>query len=64
MSFNPDLNKQGLEVIFSRRVIKSDHSQTCFNNILGNYPNEKLNFYHYIRVCFIIYKIRKSGLLD
>ena len=44
-----DLNKQAqaLEVTFSRTT-KSYHSQTCFNNILGIYLNEKLNFYHHI----------------
>ena len=38
---------QALEVIFSRKT-KSYHSQTCFNNILRIYLNEKLNFYHII----------------
>ena len=50
MSFmNSDLNKQdhGLEVTFSRRT-KSYHSQTCFNNILRIYLDDKLNFYHHI----------------
>ena len=48
MSFmNSDLNKQAqaLEVTFSWKT-KSYHSQTCFNNILKIYLNEKLNFYH------------------
>ena len=46
---NSDLNKQAqaLEVTFSRKT-KSYHSQTCFNNILRIYLNEKLNFYHHI----------------
>ena len=46
---NSDLNKQAqaLEVTFSRKT-KSYHSQTCFNDILKNYLNEKLNFYHHI----------------
>ena len=46
---NSDLNKQtqALEVTFSRKT-KSYHSQTCFNNILRIYLNEKLNFYYYI----------------
>ena len=46
---NSDLNKQAQakEVIFSRKT-KSHHSQTCFNNILRIYLNEKLNFYHII----------------
>ena len=38
---------QALEVTFSRKT-KSYHSQTCFNNILTIYLDEKLNFYHYI----------------
>ena len=40
---NWDLNKQAqaLEVTFSRKT-KSNHSQTCFNNILRIYLNEKL----------------------
>ena len=46
---NSDLKKQAqpLEVTFSRKT-KSYHSQTCFNNILRIYLNEKLNFYHHI----------------
>ena len=48
MSFY-ELNKQAqaLEVTFSRKT-KSYHSQTCFNNTLRIYLNEKLNFYHHI----------------
>ena len=44
-----DLKKQAqaLEVAFSGKT-KSYHSQTCFNNILIIYLNEKLNFYHHI----------------
>ena len=44
-----DLNKQAqdLEVTFSGKT-KSYHPQTCFNNILIIYLNEKLNFYHHI----------------
>ena len=46
---NSNLNEkaQAQEVIFSRKT-KSHHSQTCFNNILRIYLNEKLNFYHII----------------
>ena len=50
MSFiNSDLNKQAQapEVTFSRKT-KSYYSQTCFNNILRIYLNEKWNFYHHI----------------
>ena len=44
---NSNMNKQAraLEVKFSSTT-KSHHSQTCFNNILRIYLNEKLNFYH------------------
>ena len=44
--FRPE-QAQALEVTFSRKT-KSYHSQTCFNNILRIYLNEKLNFYHHI----------------
>ena len=33
MLFNPDLNKQAQEVIFSRKITKSSHSQISFNNV-------------------------------
>ena len=48
---NSDLNKQtqALEVQILRTT-KSYHSQTCFNNILRTYLNEKLNFYYHILV--------------
>ena len=59
MSFNPDLNKQAQEVIFSRKMTKSPHPQVFFNDIsvsrvsfqkhLGIYPDEKLNFNHHIK---------------
>ena len=57
-SFNPDLNKEAQEVIFSRKMTKSSHLQTSFINVpvshasfqkhLGNYLDEKLNFNHHI----------------
>ena len=53
MSFNPDLNKQAQEVIFSRKMTKLPHPQISFNNVsvscwsfqkhLGIYLDEKLN---------------------
>ena len=52
MSFiNSDMKKQAqaLEITFSR-ITRSHHSQTCFNNILRIYLNEKLNCYHHILV--------------
>ena len=48
MPFNSDLNKQALEVTFSKT--KSYHSQIFLNNILENYLNEKLNVYHFVLV--------------
>ena len=59
MSFNPELNKQAQEVIFSRKMTKSSHPQVFFNDVtvsrvsfqkhLGIYPDEKLNFNHHIK---------------
>ena len=34
MCFNPDLNKQANEVIFSRKLNKSSHRETFFNKNL------------------------------
>ena len=45
--FRSEKHAQALEVRFSRKT-KSHQSQTCFNNILRIYQNEKLNFYHNI----------------
>ena len=54
MSFNPDLNKQAQEVIFSRKLKKSSHPKIFFNNApvfcanwqkhLGMCLDETLNF--------------------
>ena len=59
ISFNPDLNKQAHEVIFSRKMTKSSHQQVFFNDIpvspvsfqkrLGIYLDEKLNFNHHVK---------------
>ena len=59
MSFNPDLNNQAQEVIFSRKMTKSSHTQIFFNDIpvsrvsflkhLGIYLDQKLNFNHHIK---------------
>ena len=61
---NSDLNKQAqaLEVIFSRKR-KSYQSQTCFNNILRIYLNEKLNFYHHIPETNAQIHIRSENVL-
>ena len=32
MSFNPDLNKQAQEVVFSKKITKSSHPKILFNN--------------------------------
>ena len=58
MQFNPDLNKQAQEVIFSRKTTKSSYPQVFFNDIpvsclsfqkhLGIYLDEKFNFNHHI----------------
>ena len=54
MSFNPDLNKQAQEVIFSKKLNKSSHPNIFFNNApvfsanwekyLGKYLDETLDF--------------------
>ena len=53
---------QALEVTFSKTT-KSYHSQTCFNNILRIYLNEKLNFYHHILVINAQMYIRLENLV-
>ena len=35
MRFNPDLNKQAQEVIFSRKIDKTDHPRLYFNQNLA-----------------------------
>ena len=61
---NSDLNKQAqaLEVTFSRTT-KSYHSQTCFNNILRIYQNDKLNFYHHVLVRISQMYIRLENMI-
>ena len=55
MSFNPDLNKQAQEVIFSRKLNKSSHPKIFFNNApvvcanLGMFLNESVNFSYHIK---------------
>ena len=54
MSFNPDPNKQTVEVLFSRKVNDINHPPLCFNNLivtavedhkhLGITLDRKLNF--------------------
>ena len=62
---NSDLSKQAraLEVKISR-TIKSYRSQTCFNNALRIYLNEKLNFYHDILVRNTQVYIRLENLVS
>ena len=59
MLFNPDLNKQAQEVIFSRKLNKPSHPKIAFNSApiicadwqkyLGMYLNKALNFNHHIK---------------
>ena len=54
MAFNPDLCKQGQEIVFSRKIHKISHPKLNFNNSpvvqstcqkhLGLYLDEKLYF--------------------
>ena len=59
MSFNPDLNKQAQEVIFSRKLNKPSHPKIVFDSVpvvctdwqkhLGMYLDKVLNFNLYIK---------------
>ena len=59
MSFNPDLNKQAQEVIFSRKLNKPDHPSLNFNNMvviqstthkhLGMILDTKLDFQEHLK---------------
>ena len=59
MSFNPDLNKQAEELIFSRKTNKLFHPSFPFNNIpsensmsqkhLGSTLDVKLNLFKHIK---------------
>ena len=59
MSFNPDINKQAQEVIFSRRLQKSNHPSITFNGAsvtqseihkyLGMFMDSKLDFKEHIQ---------------
>ena len=57
LSINSHRNKQtqALEVTISRTT-KSYYSQTCFNDILRIYLNEKLNFYDH-KIIIELFKI-------
>ena len=52
ISFNPDLSKQAQEVIFSRKIKKTNHpvldnnqlNQTPYQKDLGMFLDDKLNF--------------------
>ena len=62
MSFNPDINKQAQEVIFSRRLQKSNHSSLMFNGTsvtqseiqkhLEMFLDSKLDFKEHIQNVF------------
>ena len=62
---NSDLNNeaQALEVKILETT-KSYHSQTCFNNTLRIYLNEKSNFYHHILVRNVQMYIRLENLVN
>ena len=59
MSFNPDLNKEAQEVVFSSKLSKSSHPKILFNNAsvvsaswqkhLGMFLDESLNFSYHIK---------------
>ena len=59
MSFNPDLNKQAQEVVFSRKLNKSSHPKMFFNNApvvcaswqkhLGMFLEDSMNFSYHIK---------------
>ena len=72
MSFNPDINKQAEEVIFSRKLEKSNHPSLTFNGTsitqseihkhLGIFLCSKLDFKEHIQNA--LHKISKTiGLL-
>ena len=50
MSFNPDLNKQAQEVIFSKKMTKlfTHISVSTMHISTGIYLNWKLNFFYHI----------------
>ena len=62
MSFDPDTNKQAQEVIFSRRLQKSNHPSLTFNGTsvtqseikkdLGMFLDSKLDFKEHIQNVF------------
>ena len=59
MSFNPDLNKQAQEVVFSRKLTKSSQPKiflntapvvcACWQKDLGMFLDESLNFNYHIK---------------
>ena len=72
MSFNPDVNKQTQEVIFSSKLQKSNHPSQTFNGTsvslseihkhLGMFLNSKLDFKEHIQN--VLNKVSKTiGLL-
>ena len=72
MSFNPDLNKQAQEVLFSRKIQESSQPSLIFNNNivtqsltqkhLGMFLNTKLDLQEHLKS--ILHKVNKTiGLL-
>ena len=68
MAFNPDLNKQAQQIIFSRKIKKTSHPPLNFNNNsvklvqfqkhLGIYLDGKLNFREHLQNMFK--KVKKT----
>ena len=72
MNFNPDPSKQAQEVIFSRKLQKTNHNQVYFNHNsvkqvpsqkhIGMYLNTNLNFQEHLNN--VLSKVNKTiGLL-
>ena len=71
MNFNPDPSKQAQEVIFSRKLQKTNHNQVHFNHNsvkqvpfqkhLGMYLDTKLNFQEHLNN--LLSKINKTMVL-
>ena len=50
MSFNPDPQKQAVELVFSRKRNGTDHPVILFNNIPVEKVNEQKTFRYYLRL--------------
>ena len=61
--FRSEQTGSGSRSYIFKEKTKPYHSQTCFNNILRIYLNEKLNFYHHILVRNAQMYIRLENLI-